>query len=296
MSPTSKQASFPTNLYIAFDGAELKVIPTIADLRSTLASARNVCLVPTMGNLHRGHLSLVAIARERGDIVVASIFVNQLQFAPHEDFAKYPRTLERDSALLNEAGCDIVFAPAPEEMYPEPQECKVYPPPELADILEGHSRPGFFVGVATVVLKLLNIVQPSVAVFGKKDYQQLLVVRNLVRQFALPVQIIAAETVREPSGIALSSRNGYLTDDQRLEAAYLYRALRAAVADSKSGKTPRDDIEAAAIESLRLRGWQPDYIAIRRRQDLRIPGKQDQLVILGAARLGDTRLIDNIEF
>jgi pantoate--beta-alanine ligase len=248
-----------------------------------------------MGNLHQGHLSLVQIAREHGDSVVASIFVNQLQFAPNEDFAKYPRTFQRDCELLSEVGCDIVFAPTPEEMYPEPQDCKVHPPAELAGVLEGQSRPGFFVGVATIVLKLFNIVQPRVAVFGKKDYQQLLVIKNMVRQFALPVQIVAAETVREPSGLALSSRNGYLRDDQRVEAVQLYRILCGAVAELRSARSNREDIERAATKSLEARGWQPDYVAIRRRLDLRVPGKHDELVILGAARLGETRLIDNIE-
>jgi pantoate--beta-alanine ligase len=247
-----------------------------------------------MGNLHKGHLSLVHIARERSAMVVASIFVNQLQFAPNEDFATYPRTFEYDCELLSEAGCDIVFAPSAEEMYPVPQVCMVSPPAELAGILEGQSRPGFFVGVATVVLKLLNIVRPKVAVFGKKDYQQLLVVKNMVRQFSLPVEIVAAETVREPNGLALSSRNGYLSDDERLEAVQLYRTLYDAVAELKTGKTRREEIEHAAFESLRARGWQPDYIAIRRRQDLQVPSKLDELVILGAARLGATRLIDNI--
>jgi pantoate--beta-alanine ligase len=248
-----------------------------------------------MGNLHEGHLSLISIAGKRSEMVVASIFVNQLQFAPNEDFANYPRTFERDCELLTQAGCDIVFAPTPQEMYPEPQECRVHPPAELADILEGQSRPGFFVGVATVVLKLFNIVQPRVAVFGKKDYQQLLVIKNMVHQFALPVEIVAAETVREPNGLALSSRNGYLSDDQRPEAVQLHRTLCDAVAQLNSGKTHREDTERAASEFLRARGWQPDYVAIRRRRDLRVPGKQDELVILGAARLGNTRLIDNIE-
>jgi pantoate--beta-alanine ligase len=248
-----------------------------------------------MGNLHEGHLSLVHEARRHADVVVASIFVNQLQFAPNEDFDKYPRTFDRDRELLIKAGCDIVFAPDSQSMYPEAQECKVHPPAGLADILEGNSRPGFFVGVGTVVLKLFNIVRPSVAVFGKKDYQQLLVIKNMVRQLALPIEIISAETVREASGLALSSRNGYLDDRQRLEAVQLYRTLCDAVTKVRSGKTSRDDIEQAASESLRARGWQPDYVAIRRRRDLGVPENLDELVILGAARLGNTRLIDNIE-
>jgi pantoate--beta-alanine ligase len=248
-----------------------------------------------MGNLHDGHLSLVQAARHHAATVVASIFVNQLQFAPSEDFEKYPRTLERDCELLADAGCDIVFAPTTEEMYPERQKYKVQPPTELADILEGQSRPGFFVGVATVVLKLFNIVRPSVAVFGKKDYQQLLIVKNMVQQLALPIEIVAGETVREPTGLALSSRNGYLDSRQRLEAVQLYRALCEAAAEVKSGEKSRENIERVASQTLQARGWQPDYLAIRRRRDLEIPGEHDQLVILGAARLGDTRLIDNVE-
>src|ERR1700722_17026455 len=194
----------------------------MSDLRRALAGQRLVTLVPTMGNLHDGHLSLVRIARARGGLVVASIFVNPLQFAPHEDFATYPRTLERDRALLSKVGCDIVFAPEEEEIYPEPQEYKVQPPTRLADILEGQVRPGFFTGVCTVVLKLFNAAQPAAAVFGKKDMQQLLVIRNMVRQLMLPIKLVAAETVRTSSGLALSSRNGYLSDANRAEAAQLY--------------------------------------------------------------------------
>jgi len=273
----------------------VRIISTVAELQSALAKHRSIGLVPTMGNLHDGHLSLVQAARHHADKVVASIFVNQLQFAPSEDFEKYPRTLEHDCQLLAKVGCDIVFAPTSEEMYPEPQQYKVQAPAELADILEGRSRPGFFVGVGTVVLKLFNIVRPGVAVFGKKDYQQLLVIKNMVRQFALPIEIVAGETVREPAGLALSSRNGYLGAHQRLEAVQLYRTLCDAAAELKSGKSSREEIERTAAESLRARGWQPDYVAIRRRKDLGIPGARDQLVILGAARLGHTRLIDNIE-
>ena len=274
----------------------MKVIQSIAELRRVLAGTHHIGFVPTMGNLHRGHLSLVKTAHELTDTVVASIFVNPLQFAPSEDFASYPRTFERDCELLTQSGCcDIVFAPTPEEMYPEPQQCKVHPPSELAGMLEGLFRPGFFIGVATVVLKLLNIVAPSFAVFGKKDYQQLLLVKDLVRQFALPIEIVAAETVRERNGLALSSRNGYLKDDERLEAVQLYRTLRDAAARLKAGKESRDDIENAAFEFLQSRGWRPDYIAICRRQDLKLPQSNDALVIVAAARLGDTRLIDNLE-
>ncbi len=204
----------------------MQVIKTTAELRRALEGQQNIALVPTMGNLHAGHLSLVNIARQRGERLVTSIFVNRLQFAPHEDFATYPRTFERDCELLTTAGCDIVFAPLEDDIYPEPQQYTVHPPPELADILEGAVRPGFFTGVCTVVLKLFNIVQPAMAVFGKKDYQQLLVIRNMVRQLALPIDIIPAATVRDPSGLALSSRNGYLSAEERTEAARLYTSLK----------------------------------------------------------------------
>src|ERR1700722_18627951 len=195
----------------------MQIIRTVAELRAALRAEHRPALVPTMGNLHAGHLSLVRIARERGGPVVASIFVNRLQFAPHEDFAQYPRTLQRDCELLAGSGCDLVFAPAEGEVYPEVQGYRVHPPPELADILEGAVRPGFFTGVCTVVLKFFNIVRPAAAVFGKKDYQQLLMIRSMVRQLALPIEIVPAETVRDSSGLALSSRNGYLSDLQRVE-------------------------------------------------------------------------------
>jgi pantoate--beta-alanine ligase len=282
-------------------------------LRVALPANGAVCLVPTMGNLHEGHLSLVRIAREhharadgaarRTDTVVASIFVNPLQFAPHEDFAKYPRTLERDCELLAAGGCDIVFAPAAREMYPEAQEFKVLPPAASADILEGAVRPGFFTGVCTVVLKLFNIVRPQAAVFGKKDYQQLLIVADMVRQLNLGIEILAGETVREASGLALSSRNGYLSDAQRVEAAQLRVALQMAARAALSGRTDWREIEQASLDFLMKRGWQPDYLAIRDRRDLRaVPADSGPAVspasrvVLGAARLGPTRLIDNLEF
>jgi pantoate--beta-alanine ligase len=248
-----------------------------------------------MGNLHEGHLSLVRIARERPGIVVASVFVNRLQFAPHEDFVKYPRTLERDCELLAAGGCDIVFAPPEEQVYPEPQGYTVHPPGRLADILEGEVRPGFFVGVCTVVLKLFNLVQPGAAVFGKKDYQQLLVIRNMVRQLALPIEIVPAETVRDASGLALSSRNGYLNDRQQIEAAQLNGVLRSVVAALRSGRADWAALEREASDSLAARGWRPDYIEIRSRADLEAPVNGDRLVVLGAARLDGIRLIDNLE-
>ena len=273
----------------------MRIVQTIAELRRALDARRDVTLVPTMGNLHDGHLSLVRIAREHGGPVVASIFVNPLQFAPHEDFTTYPRTLARDCALLAENGCDIVFAPPEQEVYPETQEYKVHPPGGLADILEGAVRPGFFAGVCTVVLKLFNMVQPAAAVFGKKDYQQLLVIRQMVRQLALPIDLIAAETVRDSTGLALSSRNGYLSDQERVEAAQLYAVLSNAAAAAKSGRTDWHALQQAATDTLIARGWRPDYVAIRNRADLGDPAPGDRLVALGAAALGSTRLIDSLE-
>jgi pantoate--beta-alanine ligase len=281
--------------FTASDWNPMQIIRTLAELRAALGAKRRPVLVPTMGNLHAGHLSLVRIARERGGPVVTSIFVNRLQFAPHEDFATYPRTSERDCELLAGNGCDIVFAPADNEVYPEAQGYTVHPPPGVADILEGQVRPGFFTGVCTVVLKLFNLVEPAVAVFGKKDYQQLLVIRSMVRQLALPIDLAAADIVRDASGLALSSRNGYLNDSQRAEAAQLHAALSKLVARVKSGRTDWPSLEREAQEFLTARGWQPDYVAVRRRSDLREPLAGEPLVALAAARLGGTRLIDNLE-
>lgn len=278
----------------------MRVIHTIADLRAATRGRGEINLVPTMGNLHDGHLSLVRVARQRQGLVVASIFVNPLQFAPQDDFSHYPRTLTRDCELLSDAGCDMVFAPSAAEMYPEVQVCKVSPPPALADLLEGAFRPGFFTGVCTVVLKLFAIVQPSIAVFGKKDYQQLLVIENMVRQFALPVAVVAAATVRSASGLALSSRNGYLDDVQRTEAAQLQRVLNEVADAVRAGGGDRASLEQDAMTFLERRGWLPDYVAIRNRRDLSevAPGglaPGEPLIVLGAAKLGTTRLIDNIE-
>ncbi len=279
----------------------MQVIHTIGELRQALAGQRHINFVPTMGNLHDGHLSLVRVARQRAGLLVASIFVNPLQFAPHEDFNAYPRTLANDCGLLSGGGCDLVFAPSAQEMYPEEQACKVHPPAMLADILEGSCRPGFFVGVCTVVLKLFGIVQPSAAVFGKKDYQQLLVIQHMVRQFALPIDIVAAETVRGADGLALSSRNGYLTDPQRAEAVRLQETLRGVAEDVRSGRADFPRLEREAMSRLERRGWVPDYVAIRRRVDLSDTARTESmvndnsLVVLGAAKLGNTRLIDNVE-
>jgi pantoate--beta-alanine ligase len=273
----------------------MRIIHTIAELRQALAGVTPSAFVPTMGNLHAGHLSLVARAKETGRAVVASIFVNRLQFAPHEDFDTYPRTFERDCDLLRKAGCNLVFAPSESELYPEPQAFKVQPPAALADILEGDFRPGFFTGVCTVVLKLFNCVQPGVAVFGKKDYQQLMVIRRMVAQLALPIDILAGETTRAEDGLALSSRNGYLDAAQRVEAVTLSRTLAGVGAEVARGRRDWSAMEEAAMQSLAARGWKPDYVAIRRRSDLGAPGKRDTLAVLAAAKLGTTRLIDNLE-
>ena len=256
-----------------------------------------------MGNLHEGHLRLVRLAREQGDRSVASIFVNRLQFLPHEDFDSYPRTFEADCAKLEAEGCDVLFAPVETDLYPEPQTVKVHADPALADMLEGQFRPGFFTGVSTVVLKLFMSVfagkAQGVAVFGKKDYQQLMVVRQLVRQFVLPIDILGVDTCRAEDGLALSSRNRYLSETERREAVQLSLALRLlgrdALASAEALERYLPNLEAKAMEALRARGWQPDYLTVRRRADLQAPVAGDALVVLGAARLGSTRLIDNLE-
>ncbi|MFO1339243.1 MAG: pantoate--beta-alanine ligase [Burkholderiaceae bacterium] len=278
----------------------MQVIHSIAELRRALARQSQTVFVPTMGNLHEGHLSLVREAKRWGGPVVASVFVNRLQFLPHEDFDRYPRTLARDVELLTGAGCNFVFAPDEAELYPEPQVYKVAPPPALADILEGEFRPGFFTGVCTVVLKLFQCVQPAVAVFGQKDYQQLKVITEMARQFALPTEVVGAPTVRADDGLALSSRNGYLGEAERQEAIALPQALKGLADQARDTDTPLAALEQAAVDALRARGWSPDYLTLRRRSDLLPPTDAERqahepLVALGAARIGVTRLIDNIE-
>jgi len=278
----------------------MQVIHTISDLRAVLAGATKTSLVATMGNLHDGHMALVREAALHGFPVVVTIFVNRLQFLPHEDFDQYPRTLENDCQRLEAAGADIVFAPSEAELYPQPQVFKVAPPPALADLLEGEFRPGFFTGVCTVVMKLFQCVQPAYAVFGKKDYQQWMIVTEMARQFALPVEVIGAPTIRANDGLALSSRNGYLSAQERAEAVALPRALHAAALALRAGATEVAAVEQAQLDALSARGWKPDYIAIRRRHDLLPPTPVDlaaklPLVALGAAKLGNTRLIDNLE-
>jgi pantoate--beta-alanine ligase len=279
----------------------MKIVTTIEELRGQLRGQLRTAFVPTMGNLHEGHLSLMRLAAHHGDPVVASIFVNRLQFGPKDDFERYPRTFDDDCAKLEAAGVYVLFAPDEREMYPEPQEYRVAPPHALGDVLEGEFRPGFFIGVSTVVLKLFACAQPRAAVFGKKDYQQLMILRRMARQFALPVDIIAAETVRADDGLALSSRNGYLSEVERTEAPSLHRELNTvvdALTDSRTVDIAK--LEGAAMDSLRARGWRPDYLSVRKQSDLTTPdadalARRDPLVVLTAAWLGATRLIDNLE-
>jgi pantoate--beta-alanine ligase len=303
----------------------MKIVRTVAELRAQLRGQLRTAFVPTMGNLHEGHLSLMRVAARLGDPVVASIFVNRLQFTPNEDFDQYPRTFEADCEKLEREGVYVLFAPDENELYPVPQEYRVSPPTGLGDILEGEFRPGFFTGVTTVVLKLFNCVQPMVAVFGKKDYQQLMVLRRMAEQFALPTEIVPAETIRAPDGLALSSRNGYLSAADRARAPMLHEVLRETVRElqvnatamrsgadlsASESTTPTRSLSAVwpqalsaeqtAIDRLAGLGWVPDYVAVRRRTDLLAPTLADvvraePLVVLAAARLGATRLIDNLE-
>jgi len=291
----------------------MKIVRTVAELRAQLRGQLRTAFVPTMGNLHEGHLSLMRVAARLGDPVVASIFVNRLQFTPNEDFDQYPRTFEADCEKLEREGVYVLFAPDENELYPVPQEYRVAPPTGLGDILEGEFRPGFFTGVTTVVLKLFNCVQPMVAVFGKKDYQQLMVLRRMAEQFALPTEIVPAETIRAPDGLALSSRNGYLSPEDRARAPMLHEILRETVQElqvigtaMRSGaRGPQIWPQALAAEQKAIHrlsglGWVPDYVAVRRRSDLLPPSlddmaKAEPLVVLAAARLGTTRLIDNLE-
>jgi pantoate--beta-alanine ligase len=277
----------------------MQIISTIAELRTRLTTERAIAFVPTMGNLHEGHLNLVRLAREHGGCVVASIFVNPLQFGPSEDFDKYPRTLEADCAKL-QGLADVVFAPSVNEMYPS-QQAVFVEPPAIASDLDGAVRPGHFRGMLTVVLKLLNIVQPQIALFGKKDYQQLHLIRHMVAQLNLPARIVGGETVRATDGLALSSRNQYLDEAQRAEAGSLYRVLQETRSAIIGGERDFEQLRQRAVEILSARGWSVDYVAVRNQSDLLpaiavISGRaQRALVILAAARLGNTRLLDNIE-
>ncbi|CAG7600583.1 pantoate--beta-alanine ligase [Candidatus Vallotia tarda] len=277
----------------------MKIISSIKELRDQLRGQRGIVFVPTMGNIHEGHLSLIRLAGQHGERVVVSIFVNQLQFGPGEDFVKYPRTLDRDIEKLQQENVYMLFAPTEQDMYPSPQEYQIYPPHDLCYTLEGKFRTRFFCGVSTVVMKLISCVQPRIMVFGKKDYQQLIIVRQMCEQFALPVEVCAAETIRDADGLALSSRNTYLTPSERSEAPTLFRILqhiRSTVLTT--GHRDFTKIELSAFQTLIERGWQPDYIAIRKRANLRLPQlhkEHEPLIVLIAAQLGKTRLIDNLE-
>ena len=274
----------------------MHIHPTIDSLRAARAAAGTVAFVPTMGNLHDGHIALMRQAADHADCVVASIFVNRLQFGQGEDFDRYPRTFAADCEKLAAAGVAHLFAPDETVMYPAPQRYTVAPDPAHTDILEGEFRPGHFAGMATVVLKLLNIVQPDVALFGKKDYQQLMIIRNMVRELSLPVTVHAGETVRAADGLALSSRNGYLSADERARAPLLYSLLSAIGAAVRAGERDFARLERDAVAALAQAGWVPDYVAVRRRADLQPPAAgDDALVVLAAAKLGRTRLIDNLE-
>lgn len=270
------------------------MISTIAELRNRLANERAIAFVPTMGNLHEGHLNLMRLAREQGTCVVASIFVNPLQFGPNEDFDRYPRTLAEDCAKL-EGLADIVFAPSVNEMYPE-QQAVFMELPEIANELCGAVRPGHFRGMATVVLKLLNIVQPHVALFGKKDYQQLHIIRQMARQLNLPIRIIGGETVRANDGLALSSRNQYMNEAQRSQANFLYQTLQGMRDVIAQGERNFEQLQQDAVSALSVSGWLVEYVTIRNQSDLQ-PASQSQreLVIMAAAKVGNIRLLDNVE-
>lgn len=278
----------------------MKVVHTIEELHAAVRDLKDITLVPTMGNLHDGHISLMRLAKQQGGPVVASVFVNRLQFGPNEDFDTYPRTFQADAEKLEKADVDIMFAPSEKDMYPVPQEYRVVPPDSLAGILEGYFRPGFFNGVATVVMKLFSAVRPVNAVFGKKDYQQLMIIRRMVEQFALPIKIIGAEIHRGENGLAMSSRNGYLSAEQLAEAPNLYKILKTAVNQVRAGNQDLDALEKQAMDALKARGWVPDYVSICRQYNLQKPtadevANKEPLVILAAAKIGETRLIDNIE-
>ena len=293
MCKTSKPDVFPTPSTHSLKRVDL--LHTIDALRLRLQDLAGIAFVPTMGNLHAGHLELIRIARAHGSPVVASIFVNPLQFGPQDDFEKYPRTLEADCTQLRAAGCDVVFAPSAEELYPMPQQMQMTLPP-IADELCGAFRPGHFQGVATVVAKLFNIVQPAVAVFGKKDYQQLAVIRALVQQFNFPIAILAGETVRAADGLALSSRNSYLSLEQRAEAPRLYQTLQQIEERLGAGEREYAVMENAARTVLEKNNWRVDYIAVREAESLLPPtAATTRWALLGAAWLGETRLIDSVE-
>ena len=285
----------------------MQIIHTASALRQALKSQTNIAFVPTMGNLHAGHIHLVEIAKQHGQCVVVSIFVNPLQFGANEDLATYPRTLEADCDKLKTAGATIVFAPTVEEMYPDfdgntlNQTMTITAPP-IANELCGASRPGHFSGVATIVMKLFNMVMPQVAIFGQKDFQQLFIIKQLVRQFNLPIKVIGVDTVREANGLAMSSRNGYLSVEQHHQASQLNQSLQNIVTQIQNNTQQNHiinfhQLENEAIASLKTQGWIADYVSIKSALTLSDASSTDShLVVLAAAKLGNTRLIDNIEF
>lgn len=279
----------------------MKVVQAVADLRAEVAQHRRrgarVAFVPTMGNLHAGHLALIDVAHAHADHVVASIYVNPMQFAAHEDLDSYPRTPEQDQHELAQHGTDLLFMPDDHTMYPRGLEQQTsVEVPGLADVLCGASRAGHFRGVATVVNRLFNMVQPDCAIFGKKDYQQLLVIRRMVEDLAMPISIVGVETVRADDGLALSSRNNYLGPAERAAAPALYQALLTAKRQIEAGSKKFDEISSKSTQELRRHGFVPEYFEVRRQQDLQTAGNEDRnLVILAAAGLGSARLIDNLE-
>ncbi|HEV2270442.1 MAG TPA: pantoate--beta-alanine ligase [Steroidobacteraceae bacterium] len=280
----------------------METVTTIAAVRERVrrwrGEGRRVAFVPTMGNLHAGHVSLIDAARRHGDRFVASTFVNPMQFGPNEDFAHYPRTPAQDSRMLADAGCDLMFMPDVVEIYPNGSERATrVEVPGLSSILDGEFRPGHFEGVATVVAKLFHIVEPDVAVFGEKDFQQLTIIRRMVADLCMPVAIIAAPTVREPDGLAMSSRNQYLTDEERRKSPVIHQTLLAAIDRLRAGDRDFTAIERNGLEALERAGLRPDYFSIRRADDLSSPDASTRhLVVLTAARLGRARLIDNLQF
>lgn len=278
----------------------MKTVHTVEALREQVriwrGAGERIGFVPTMGNLHAGHLSLVEQARRSADRVVASVFVNPMQFGPGEDYDSYPRTLEEDRAQLEATGADLLFAPPVEEVYPLPLEAMTrVEVPQIGDILCGQFRPGFFTGVATVVTKLFNLVQPDLAVFGQKDYQQLIIIRRLVQDLSLPIEIEAAPTLRETDGLAMSSRNAYLSAAERQVAPQLHHTLEGLAAALHAGRRDSPALEQLGMQQLELAGFRPDYVSIRRAADLSVPGRDEpELVVLAAAWLGRARLIDNL--
>ena len=278
----------------------MNTVKTVRELRAVVARARSegkrIALVPTMGNLHSGHIALVTKAVQRADFVIASIFVNPLQFGPNEDLASYPRTLAADQEQLLQAGCHLLFTPTVEEMYPHGMaDQTIVRVPVVSEGLCGGSRPGHFDGVSTVVSKLFNMVQPDIAIFGQKDFQQLAVVNALVRDLNMPIQIIGEPTVRAADGLALSSRNGYLTEDQRTAAPALYRVIKRIGTALQHGEQDHQQLISDGVKDLEAAGFRPDYLEIRHAVSLRPATPDDRdLVVLGAAFMGKTRLIDNL--